>query len=90
MTLWDDCMSFPDLVVMVKRHKKISIEYNNENGEIQIWNDLTPSESELLQHEIDHLDGIMAIDKAIDAKSIIYKSEYNQNREFYQKMTNEN
>jgi peptide deformylase len=90
MTIWDDCMSFPDLVVMVKRYTKISMEYKNENGEIQVWNDLTPSESELLQHEIDHLDGIMAIDKAIDAKSIIYKSEYEQNREFYQKMTNEN
>lgn len=86
MVLWDDCMSFPDLIVKVKRYKKINIEYQNENGERKEWNNLSPAESELLQHEIDHLDGILAIDKAVDSKSILYKDEYNKNIEYYQHM----
>jgi len=32
--------------------------------------------SELLQHEIDHLNGILAIDRAINSKHIILRSEY--------------
>jgi peptide deformylase len=30
----------------------------------------------LLQHEIDHLDGILTVDRAIDSRHIVYKSEY--------------
>lgn len=29
--LWDDCMSFPNLLVKVKRHKKVTIKYKDEN-----------------------------------------------------------
>lgn len=66
--LWDDCMSFPHLLVKVKRHKKIRIEYLDEHWKtqsLQAENDL----SELLQHEYDHLDGILCTMRAIDAKS---------------------
>lgn len=66
--LWDDCMSFPNLLVKVKRHKKVTIKYLDENWEPQEWemeNDL----SELLQHEYDHLDGILCTMRAIDLKS---------------------
>lgn len=73
--LWDDCMSFPDLLVKVERHKSISVRYFNLEWKEQIIyfdNDL----SELFQHEFDHLDGVLATMRAIDNKSIIYKSEY--------------
>lgn len=86
MILWDDCMSFPDIMVKVERYKKINIEYQDETGESREWKNLSPAESELLQHEIDHLDGILAIDKVVDSKSIIYKSEYRKNLEYYQQM----
>lgn len=87
MILWDDCMSFPDLVVKVERYKRINIEYQDETGARKEWGKLSPAESELLQHEIDHLDGVMAIDKAMDSKSILYKSEYRKNVAYYQQMT---
>lgn len=86
MMLWDDCMSFPDLVVKVRRDRKIAIKYQNENGDVKEWNNLSPAESELLQHEMDHLDGVLAIDRAVDSKSILYKSEYKKNIEYYQRM----
>jgi peptide deformylase len=70
--LWDDCMSFPNLLVKVKRHKKITINYLDENWKHQTWemeNDL----SELLQHEYDHLEGILCTMRAIDQKSFKWK-----------------
>jgi len=70
--LWDDCMSFPNLLVKVKRHKKVTIKYLNENWEPQQWkleNDL----SELLQHEYDHLEGILCTMRAVDSKSFRWR-----------------
>lgn len=85
-TMWDDCMSFPDLMVRVERHKSIELRYQDENGNTKEWNNVGQDISELLQHEIDHLDGIMAIDRAINKADIIYKNEFNKNREKYDQM----
>ncbi|MBP3591393.1 MAG: peptide deformylase [Clostridia bacterium] len=66
--LLDDCMSFPGLVVRVRRHKRAVISYLDENflpREMTLEGDL----SELLQHEYDHLDGILATMRAVDEKS---------------------
>lgn len=71
--VWDDCMSFPNLLVKVNRHKKASIKYLDENWEpqeMELENDL----SELLQHEYDHLDGILCTMRAIDDKSFKWRS----------------
>jgi len=72
--LWDDCFSFPDILVRVRRHEWVEVSYQDESGarkELKARNSL----SELLQHEIDHIDGILAIDRAISAKDIILRSE---------------
>ncbi len=73
--LWDDCMSFPDLMVRVRRHKSCYIKYIDYLG----WNEkrmrLEDDLSELLQHEYDHLDGILATGRAIDKRSFSLKSE---------------
>lgn len=81
--MWDDCMSFPDLVVKVRRSVGINLTYQDEAGNRIEWNDLSFAESELLQHEMDHLDGILALDRAVDRASIIYKSEYTKNITYY-------
>ena len=72
--LWDDCMSFPELIVKVKRHKKCHISFKNINWENQSLS-LEGSLSELLQHEVDHLNGILAISRCVDNKSIALKSQ---------------
>ena len=74
MELWDDCMSFPELLVKVHRHQRCRIRYRDENWEEQsmvLEGDL----SELLQHEVDHLDGILAVQRAIDEKSFALRSQ---------------
>jgi peptide deformylase len=75
-TMWDDCMSLPSLLVRVQRHESISLVYVNELGEICEWSQLGRAESELLQHEIDHLDGVLAIDRASGEGSIVMRSMF--------------
>ncbi|RPI18111.1 MAG: peptide deformylase [Ignavibacteriae bacterium] len=70
--LWDDCMCFPELLVKVKRHKSCKMKFYDEHWQEQNW-DLTDDMSELLQHEVDHLDGILATDRAIDSRSFRWK-----------------
>lgn len=88
-TLWDDCMSFPDLLVKVKRFSSITLEYRDERGEEHLWEHLDTSLSELMQHEIDHLDGILAVDRTVDRESLVYRSVFESNRAFFEKQVDE-
>lgn len=70
----DDCMSFPELLVKVKRYKRCTVKFKDlhfNDDELKLEGDL----SELLQHEYDHLDGILATMRAIDNKSLCLKSK---------------
>jgi peptide deformylase len=82
-TMWDDCMSFPDLLVRVERAKSLSLEYVDERGTPREWRELDQASAELLQHEIDHLDGVLAVDRALDAESLVMRREYERNREYF-------
>lgn len=75
-TMWDDCMCFPWLLVRVRRHVSISLRYTDERGDRREWQHLPLAAAELLQHEIDHLDGVLAIDRAIDRGAIISRDAY--------------
>ena len=74
MELWDDCMSFPELLVKVYRHQRCRITYRDEHWEEQSMA-LEGDLSELLQHEVDHLDGILAVQRAIDARFFALRSQ---------------
>ena len=73
--LWDDCFSFPDLLVKVERSQEIDVEFEDEAGQRRRLS-ASGGFAELLQHEIDHLDGILAIDRAVDSQHIILRSEF--------------
>ena len=70
--LWDDCLCFPNLLVKVKRHKSCTLKFTNEEWKEEVW-DLVYGMSELVQHEYDHLQGILATQRAIDDKSFKMK-----------------
>jgi len=63
-TLWDDCMSFPSLLVRVRRHASVSVAFHDGAGRERVWQCVEPALAELLQHELDHLDGVLAVDRA--------------------------
>jgi peptide deformylase len=72
--IWDDCMSFPDIMVKVKRHKKCHVAFKDINWENKSLS-LEGSLSELVQHEVDHLNGILAVSRAVDSKALALKSQ---------------
>ena len=74
MLVWDDCMCFPDLLVKVERHQTCSISYRDMEWETQKM-PLEGDLSELLQHEYDHLDGILAVSRAVDEHSFALRSQ---------------
>jgi peptide deformylase len=73
--LWDNCFSFPDLLVYVERSQSATLHYLDENGNPRTL-EASGALSELIQHEMDHLDGVLAIDRAIDRNSFCTKEEF--------------
>lgn len=73
--VWDDCFSLPGLMVRVKRAAKVRVEYMDEKGRSRVV-DAEGDLSELLQHEIDHLDGILTVDRTASAKDICCRQEW--------------
>ncbi len=71
-------MSFPFLLVRVRRHSSISVRFLDDHGDVRIMEQLDRATSELLQHEIDHLNGILAIDHALDADAIVSREAFEE------------
>jgi len=70
--LWDDCMSFPNLLVKVKRHRSLTIKYLDQHWESKEWH-VEGALSELLQHEYDHLNGVLCTMRVVDAKAFRWR-----------------
>jgi len=70
--LWDDCMSFPNLLVKVQRHRSLTLHYLDENWQQRTWQ-VQDNISELIQHEYDHLNGVLCTMRAIDEQSFKWK-----------------
>jgi peptide deformylase len=82
--VWDSCFSFDvAFFVEIERYKRITVEYLDETGNTHL-KDYEDDLSELIQHEIDHLNGILATDHLKDVKKIISRQEWEkkyQNKE---------
>jgi peptide deformylase len=77
MVVWDACLSFLSIFMQVERHRRVTIRYQNLNGEtLEFEAGDDRNLSELLQHEIDHLDGVLAIDRVVDVKTICTREEF--------------
>ena len=85
-TLWDDCMSFPFLLVRVARDVSITVEFEDEEGRRQRWDRLDRATSELLQHEIDHLNGVLALDRAVDRDAIVSREVFESMPEHFARL----
>jgi peptide deformylase len=74
--VWDSCFSLDAaFFVKIERNKRIKVKYTDQFGEFH--NDtFTGDMAELLQHEIDHLDGVMCSDHLTDPKNIALRAEW--------------
>jgi peptide deformylase len=77
IVVWDACLSFLSIFMQVERRREIAVRYQDLRGE---WKQLRAGEernlSELLQHEIDHLDGILAVDRIADIRTMCTREEF--------------
>lgn len=74
---WEGCLSVPGLRGFVERPKKIKVKYLSDSGE--------PKEivaegflATVLQHELDHLQGVLYVDRVKDPKLLSYQEEFEQ------------
>lgn len=74
-TVWDDCFSFPNLLVRVQRAYRIKVKYQDLKGKTHTI-DLEADKAELMQHEIDHLDGVLAVDRAVGLEPLCLREEW--------------
>lgn len=77
IVVWDACLSFLSIFMQVERNREITVRYQDLRGE---WNEIRAGEernlAELLQHEIDHLDGILAVDRITDIRTMCTREEF--------------
>jgi peptide deformylase len=71
---WEGCLSFPELLVLVPRAKRVRIEYVDETGQAR-QQELEDFPARVVQHENDHLDGVLTLDRAVSTRHIIKASE---------------
>lgn len=74
VSAWEGCLSFPELLVRVPRRKAVRIEYLNAEGAPKGL-DLEGFPARVVQHEFDHIEGILTIDRAESTLDIIKASE---------------
>ena len=58
----EGCLSFPNVFENVKRHEKITVEYTDLDGKRKVKH-VKGMESVVIQHETDHLEGIVFLDR---------------------------
>jgi len=72
---WEGCLSIPGLRGVVPRHRRIKVKARTVEGDTV---SLTADEfhSRIIQHEYDHLDGIVFLDRMISPQSLAYEEEW--------------
>jgi peptide deformylase len=73
--VWDDCFSMPHLLVRVQRAYGIKLTYYDLTGKEQTV-EAEGTLAELLQHEIDHLDGVLMVDRPVGLDPFCLRSEW--------------
>lgn len=68
----EGCLSFPDYLVNVKRALKVTFTCLDEHGNPQEYN-VRDLEAICIQHELDHLDGVLMIDRVASLKTDIIR-----------------
>jgi len=68
----EGCLSLPHYYGPIKRASKIKIKYMDESGK-EITEEFSGFDAQIIQHEIDHLNGILFVDRILEQKAPLYK-----------------
>jgi peptide deformylase len=72
---WEGCLSIPSIRALVPRYSKIMITFTDTEGE-HVQMALEGFVARVFQHEYDHLDGKVYLDRVEDMRDIVAESEY--------------
>jgi len=72
---WEGCLSIPGIRAKVPRYTQIKVSYINVLGDA-VTQDLEGFVARVFQHEYDHLDGLVYLDRVENNKDIISESEF--------------
>ncbi|ACK73700.1 peptide deformylase [Gloeothece citriformis PCC 7424] len=72
---WEGCLSVPGLRGLVPRYHTITVEYLDRYGNLQ-RQELTDFVARIFQHELDHLDGILFVDRLESSQDLYTEEEY--------------
>ncbi|MEX2014514.1 MAG: peptide deformylase [Candidatus Saccharimonadales bacterium] len=76
---WEGCISAgplkSGLFAKVPRYKRIELKYHDEKGKQQ-KKTFEGLAAHIIQHEVDHINGILFVDKVKDTKTFITYNEY--------------
>ena len=72
---WEGCLSVPGIRGLVPRYQTIEVEYSDRNGQLQKL-ELTDFLARIFQHEYDHLEGKVFLDRVESTLDLITEAEY--------------
>ena len=72
---WEGCLSIPGLRGLVPRHKRIAFRYLTRTGE-QCEEEYADFQARVFQHEFDHLQGVLFIDRVDSTLGLVTEKEY--------------
>jgi peptide deformylase len=72
---WEGCLSVPGIRGLVPRYQKIEVEYTTRDGKLErkIFTDFI---ARVFQHELDHLDGLLFLDRIETTQDLYSEAEY--------------
>ena len=74
---WEGCLSVPGIRGLVPRYRTIEVEYTGRDGQLY-RQELTDFVARIFQHEYDHLDGIVFLDRVETTQDLMSEQEYQQ------------
>ncbi|MFD7310744.1 peptide deformylase [Promicromonospora sp. NPDC059942] len=72
---WEGCFSVPGYLGLVPRSETITVRYTDETGQI-LTSEVSGYAARVFQHEIDHLDGLVYLDRMPDMTSLTTTQNY--------------
>ena len=72
---WEGCLSIPGIRGLVSRHKSVAVEYTDRNGH-EKQDELSDFIARIFQHEYDHVNRILFLDRLDNLSDIITEKEF--------------